>query len=224
MSKSDQNFIAAAESRWITLLFDIYVRTLFRRRFKYVRVDLHYQPGPENKSIYYLNHTSWWDGLIPLILNRKIFRQNARAMMEDKQMKKYPFFKKLGAFSVNTDDTASALPSLRYAAESLQRSRSALYIYPEGKIMPFTTKPDFKKGLGWISNQCPAADVVPIGIFMHTARYDKPELFIRIGKPVAADHSLDSGTLNEVFELEMGNLLRNLKKDAYHYPDRFKAI
>jgi chlorobactene lauroyltransferase len=206
-------------------IFDYYVRSLFRRRFKNILIDQQYQPSEESKTIYYLNHTSWWDGLIPLLLNQKLFRQKARAMMEDKQMHQHRFFSKIGAFSVNLENPRSAVKSLRYAVESMQRPNACLFIYPEGKIVPFTgSRPTFKKGLGWISNQCPDTDVVPVGICIHTARYDKPELYIRIGEPVKTDHSFDSETLNEIFEDEMGNLLSLLETDAWHHPEKFRKM
>lgn len=210
MPNSKTGFIPDKKSRLFTAIFDPFVRFLFRLRLKQVWIDQNYFPEGSRKTIYFLNHTSWWDGLIPLLLNRKLFRQDARAMMEDKQMKKYRFFKWLGAFSVNLKDASAALPSLRYAVKSLQSPGTALYIYPEGKIEPFTTRPEFQKGLGWISNQCPDADVVPVGICFSTAASSKPQLFIKIGKPVAADHSLDSNTLNEIFEKEMNRLLESL--------------
>lgn len=225
LSESNLNFIPAKESKWFITLFDWYVRLLFRRRFKHVLLDQHYHPGSESKTIYYLNHTSWWDGLIPLLLNQKYFHQNARAMMEDKQMREHSFFKKIGAFSVNPDDPRSSVRSLRYAVESVSRPNSSLFIYPEGKIVPFSSeKPQFRKGLGWISNQCPGIDVVPIGIYIHTARYDKPELIIRVGKAVPVDHSMDSSVINEIFEAKMGELLAALQKNSHESPDRFETV
>jgi chlorobactene lauroyltransferase len=225
LSKKINTFIPARESKWFIFIFDFYVRLLFRRRFKNIWIDQQYQPGKESGTIYYLNHTSWWDGLIPLLLNQKIFKQKARAMMEDRQMRQHRFFSKIGAFSVNLENPRSAVKSLRYAVESMERPNSCLFIYPEGKIVPFTgDRPSFKKGLGWISNQCPEVDVVPVGICIHTARHDKPELFIRIGEPVKADHSLDSETLNEIFEDEMGNLLSLLQMDAYGELGKFRRL
>jgi chlorobactene lauroyltransferase len=222
---SDSSFIPAKESKWFIFIFDFYVRSLFRRRFKNIWIAQEYRPTESGKTIYYLNHTSWWDGLIPLLLNQKRFKQKARAMMEDKQMRQHTFFSKIGAFSVNLENPRSAVKSLRYAVDSLNRPNSCLFIYPEGKIVPFTiNRPSFKKGLGWISNQCPHIDVVPVGIYIHTANHDKPELFIKVGKPVKADHSLDSETLNEIFEIKMGELLISLQNNAHNKLHFFNPI
>lgn len=206
-------------------MFDLYTRWLFRRRFENVWVEQGYKPDSESKTIYYLNHTSWWDGLIPLLLNRKLFRQNARAMMEDKQMEKYGLFKRIGAFSVNLENPRSAVRSLRYAVESMKRPNSSLFIYPEGEIVPFSTdKPNFKNGLGWIVNQCPDTDVVPIGIYINTEKFDKPELFMKIGKTIEINGDDSAANLNSFFERRMGQLLKELTDNAHQKRERFNKL
>ncbi|MCH8549926.1 MAG: lysophospholipid acyltransferase family protein [Balneolaceae bacterium] len=227
MPNTNQPFIPARESAWFIFIFDYYVRLLFRRRFKNILIDQQYQPGNESRTIYFLNHTSWWDGLIPLLLNQKLFRQNARAMMEDKQMLQHKFFSRIGAFSVNLEEPRSAVRSLRYAAESMKRTNSSLFIFPEGRVLPFSTeKPDFKKGLGWIAGHSPGCDLVPVGICIHTARHDKPELFIRIGKPVDLDQAdgSESDQINTLCEKELQKILISLEEDAYGKPDRFRKL
>lgn len=225
MKKSDIDFIPARESRWFILLFDLYMRTLFWRRFKNIWIDPHYLPGPDSRTIYYLNHTSWWDGLIPLLLNRKLFRQNARAMMEDKQMKKHGLFKRIGAFSVHLENPRSAIRSMRYAVESMKRPNSSLFIYPEGKINPFHTKGlQFRDGLGWIAGQLESVDVVPIGIYIHTANHDKPELFLKMGTKVEYDPKTARKTLNRTFELALESVLEELQHDAHSDTTPFQKL
>lgn len=225
MKKSESEFIPAQESGWFIFLFDLYMRLLFWRRFENVWVDQGYFPVSDSKTIYYLNHTSWWDGLIPLLLNRKLFRQNARAMMEDKQMRKFGLFKRIGAFSVNLENPRSAVRSLRYAVDSMKRPNSSLFIYPEGKIVPFSTKkPDFKKGLGWIASQCPEVDVVPVGIYINTVKSDRPELFLKIGESLKFNPEKSSENLNLFFELKMEQLLKELQEYAHQNRERFQKL
>lgn len=145
--------------------------------------------------------------------------------MEDKQMREHSFFKKIGAFSVNLENPRSSIHSLRYAVDSMNRPNSSLFIYPEGRIVPFSSKkPSFKPGMGWIAKQCPQVDVVPIGIYIHTARHDKPELFIRIGKTVSIEHSNNAEQLNDLFEQTMGKLLKELQNDTHKTPEQFQPI
>jgi len=225
VNRSSTDFIPAKESKWFIAIFDLYVRNLFWRRFKNIAIDQEYQPGPHSKTIYFLNHTSWWDGLIPLLLNQKIFKQNARALMEDKQMHDHKFFSKIGAFSVNLEEPRASIKSLRYAVDSMKRPNSSLFIYPEGKIVPFTTeKPRFRKGLSWIVKRVIDVDVVPIGIYIHTARHDKPELFLKTGSPVTFSRDESSEQIKTRFELAMQELLTDLQKKAHSNPDHFHSL
>lgn len=225
LNKTKPKFIPAQETPWFIFIFDLYIRSLFWRRFKNVWIDQNYQPGKNDKTIYYLNHTSWWDGLIPLLLNRKLFKQNARAMMEDKQMQQHGLFKRIGAFSVNLEDPRSAVRSLRYAVESMDRPHSSLFIYPEGKIHPFQTRElQFREGLAWIVSQVPDADVIPIGIYIHTAKHDKPELFLKIGSPIEINQKKDRLELKKKFEEILGILLHDLQKQAHNENHKFEKL
>tara|TARA_R100001143_G_C3360687_1_gene135322 strand:+ start:4991 stop:5542 length:552 start_codon:yes stop_codon:yes gene_type:complete len=173
-------------------------------------------PDSTSRTIYYLNHTSWWDGLIPFLLNQKLLKQKARAMMEDKQMREHNFFQRIGAFSVNLQNSKSLITSLRYAVHSMERPQASLFIYPEGEIVPFNTdKPNFKKGLAWIAEKCPDVDIVPIGIYIHTAKFDKPELFIKIGKHLEIQEDKTQSEIKLILEKKLQKVLIRLVEDAH---------
>lgn len=164
--------------------------------------------------MYYLNHHSWWDGLIPLLLNEFRFHQQARAMMEDKQMKQYSLFQKIGAFSINRDDRQQAITSLRYAVESFERERASLFIYPEGTITPAGSAMNFEGGLAWLHDNLEHVDFVPIGIYMHTIRHDKPELHLHVGCPANINASLSREKKTARFEEQLDKILTGLIKKA----------
>lgn len=126
---------------------------------------------------------------------------------------------------MNLDDPRTSMKSLRYAVESMRREQASLFIYPEGRILPYSIKkPVFKQGLSWITGQLQGVDVVPVGIYIHTIRSDKPELHIRIGKPVQADPSLSSDVVTEIYEEKLGELLSTLQRDASERPQLFKPL
>jgi len=225
LNQSNPKFIPAKESQWFISLFDLYVRILFWRRFKNIWIQQGYSPTSTSRSVYYLNHTSWWDGLIPFLLNQKLLNQKARAMMEDKQIKEHKFFQKIGAFSVNLEHTRSLITSLRYAVNSMSRPQASLFIYPEGKMVPFTAdKPKFKKGLVWIAEKCPEVDIVPIGIYIHTSKYDKPELFIKIGDPVQVEKTSNKKRSIERYETKLQELLIYLQETSHSSEHTFQKI
>lgn len=146
-------------------------------------------------------------------------------MMEDKQMIQHKFFQKIGAFSVNLKNTKSLIISLRYAVNSMNRPKASLYIYPEGEIVPFSTdKPIFKKGLVWIADKCPDVDIVPIGIYIHSSGYDKPELFLKIGDPVRRNSSGDHPVSIEQYETELQKILISLQTESHKTDNNFQKL
>lgn len=218
-------FIPAKESLFFITFFDLYVRFLCKLRFEGVYLIQNYTPSNSSQTIYYLNHTSWWDGLIPLLLNQKCFKQQARAMMEDKQMRKHGFFKRIGAFSVSLKNPRSAIRSLRYAVESMKRQNASLFIYPEGQIGPFSLKkPEFRSGLSWIVSKYSKPDVVPIAIYFTTAKTSKPRLFLQIGSPVDTKDIHDLSNKTNKFEEELQILLKSTVNTAHHQSKQFHKL
>ena len=210
------NFIPAKESRFLIWFFDLYTRWLIKRRFKSVWIKQSYKPVFESRSVYFINHNMWWDGLIPLYLSRKILHQQARAVMEDQQMQKHRFFSRIGAFSINLSDSRSTLRTLRYAVESINRDKASLYIYPEGELTPVSeAKPEFKKGLAWLyQNMDDEIDFVPIAFYSHTFRDSKPELYINIGSPISYKKTDPKEELTKEFETAVHELLRETREVA----------
>jgi 1-acyl-sn-glycerol-3-phosphate acyltransferase len=208
-------FIPANESRFHIWFFSHYTYWLLKRRFKQIWVKQEYQPDSSSRTVYFLNHNLWWDGLLPLYLNQKFFHQKARALMEDKQMQQYPFFSKIGAFSINLKNPKASIPSLRYAVESMQRKNSCLFIYPEGTITPASeTPPIFKPGLAWLYTKTEHIDFVPIHFYSHFLRESKPELYIAIGESVNHDKALSTSALTELFEHDLWLLNTHTRKVA----------
>ncbi len=218
------NFIPAKESRFLIWFFDLYTRWLLRRRFKNIFIKQDYKPDTDAKTVYFMNHNLWWDGLLPLYLSRNVFHQTARAFMEDKQMRKHRFFPKIGAFSINLSDPKSTLRSLRFAVDSLKKPNSSLYIYPEGEITPVSdSKPEFKKGLAWLyQNTDKEIDFVPIAFYSHSFRESKPELYINIGKALNIDRSMSKSELTTEFEKKIHRLLSDTRKVAGFSDERFE--
>ncbi len=134
--------------------------------------------------------------------------------MEDKQMRQYPFFKKIGAFSINRDDPRKAVTSLRYAVQSMKRERASLFIYPEGKITSAGSDMSFEGGLAWLHSKVPDVDYVPIGIYMHTIRHDKPELHLIIGEAVSIDPASSNKEKTALLENKLNHILRELQETA----------
>lgn len=173
-----------------------------------------YQPSGDARTVYFANHNYWWDGLVPLYLNRTLFRQKARALMEDTQMRQYPFFSRIGAFSVNLSDSRSLIRSLRYAVESLERPGSCLFIYPEGTLLPPSNDiPDFKGGLSWLYEHLKDVDFVPFALYIDHSKDNKPDLHIRIGELIRIKEPVSRDELTSIFQNKVYDLLVEIKAE-----------
>lgn len=105
------------------------------------------------------------------------------------------------------------MQSLRYAIRSMERPNAALYIYPQGKIVPFSAVSlDFRKGIGWLARKLPDADLVPVGIYIHTKESDKPTLEIKVGEAVTVSREKPADSINKKLEDKLSELLQNMIK------------
>lgn len=205
--KKPREFIPANENRLVKWFFKWYTRWLFKRRFERIWLNLEYAPSLEQSTLYFANHHLWWDGLSPLLLNDFVFGQRARAIMEDKQMLKYRFFSRIGAFSIDRENARSALYTLDVASDWLQGAGNSLYLYPEGKITLPTDPLVFEPGIVRIIKNAPEADVVPIAYVLSNRSGAKPELFINVGKPISPDPYLSKNDQLEILRLNLEALL-----------------
>lgn len=209
------NIIPADESKFFIWFFEHYTKWALKRRFKHLWIEQSYHPRVNSKTVYFLNHNLWWDGLIPLYLNQNLFHQNARALMEDKQMQQYTFFSKIGAFSINPEDPKASIASLRYAVKSMDREKASIFIYPEGEIKPVSEKePEFKQGLAWLYQKLEDVDFVPIAIYSHNLRSSKPELYLSIGESVDHDKQLSKSELTKLFQQDLHQILTEIRTVA----------
>lgn len=190
MIKKKPDFIQENYSPVFNRLFYWYTVLLFYRRFQAVWVDSSGHPLAGNSALFIGNHNSWWDGLIPLLLNEEIYQLRGRAIMDEKQLLKRMFFRRLGVFSINRDHPRKAMKTLEYAArminEAVPGEEVALFIYPEGKLTGPSKQITIESGLVWLSRHLNPSkcEIVPFATHIHSMRSHKPEMFIKIGNPI----------------------------------------
>jgi acyl-CoA synthetase (AMP-forming)/AMP-acid ligase II/1-acyl-sn-glycerol-3-phosphate acyltransferase/aryl carrier-like protein len=190
-------FLPARENRLALALIRHPVWYLFRRHFNAVWLDRAYAPASgSTRTVYFLNHSSWWDYLVPLLLNSFVFRQRARYMMAHDIMSSRGYLRRLfqavGVFSVGKDSPALRAAALSYAADFLRGERTALYIYPQGKVRPEGEEIRFQDGVGWLHARCPDVDFVPVACHLHVLSTPRPQLYLKVGAPVVFTDSSGS--------------------------------
>lgn len=177
--------LTANKSIWFEKLFGVYNRNLLKRNFNSFQFQNLAALKNADKNvplIIYANHSSWWDGLILFeLLKGKDF--DSFVLMEEKQLKKYKLFQKLGAFSIIRENTKEAINSLNYASEILKAGKNkTLLIFPQGKIYPNDKRPlEFFNGLSFMIKKLKNCTSIPCSIRLEFMENFKPEIFVKFG-------------------------------------------
>ena len=127
-------------------------------------------------------------------------------MMLEDQLKRFWFFKKVGAYSVNSASISSLLTTVKYTRELLKHPDNLAVIYPQGTIEPFEKRPlTIKKGLKlFIENMLNEIVVVPAAFKIQFFNEKKPSVIVRFGKILKAE------TICSDFQLYLNEFYRNL--------------
>lgn len=179
--------LKANKNRLFEKIFAVYNRNLLKRRFHSINLsglDRLQNSDDKISHIIYANHSSWWDGLLIFEICQRA-KRDFYVMMEEKQLKNLPPFRRLGAFSVIRENPREAVKSIKYAAELLKTKPSkTLLIFPQGEIQPNNLRPlKFFNGLSRIIEKTGECSVIPLTIRYEFLGNFKPEIFVKIGEP-----------------------------------------
>ncbi|MDW3193473.1 MAG: lysophospholipid acyltransferase family protein [Cytophagales bacterium] len=125
--------IIPTSTEWTKRLYHfIESRWVLPRKFRKVHVH-GVELKPDHSVLLLQNHMSWWDGFLGSHLCYEHFHKSFHVMVQEEQLRKFPFFRYKGAFSVKKN-SREAFDSLAYAAELLNESRNLVLIFPQGRL------------------------------------------------------------------------------------------
>lgn len=207
--------LKAAKSRWFESLFAAYNTNLLGRRFHSFRfrgIDNLTAPRSDLPLIIYANHTSWWDGLAAFQISRAA-DLDAYVMMEERQLRRYVLFRKLGAFSVVRENSRSAYRSLEYGAGLLKEDPArSLWVFPQGEIVPFWKRPlGFYPGVLKLIELAGGCVAVPVVFRYEFEGEFKPSICARAGAP--QEIKANGIPTLEDLEISMRSVLDELCRD-----------
>lgn len=215
--------LEAKKSYWFERVFAVYNRNLMKRRFGTFNVsnlsnlNVLKQTNREFPLIIYANHSSWWDGLTAFHISREA-QLDSYVMMEEKQLKRLFLFRRLGAFSVDRENSREALKSCVYAAKLLKENpNKTIWIFPQGEILPNDRRPiGFYNGFSKILSKIDGCQVLPIGIRYEFLGEYKPEIFVKIGEPefIKAAEQFNIKRQTKLFAENLTQVLDDLKSDV----------
>lgn len=130
-----------------------------------------------------VNHSSWWDAVLPIVISCKALRHDAYGIMEEKQLERYRFFTRAGIFSIDRENPRRALESLHYAAGLLRKTGRVLWMFPQGRILPNDHRPiEPEHGIGRLIGLLEGCTVLPVAFRYELGREELPIAYISVGE------------------------------------------
>ncbi len=143
---------------------------------------------PTVATLYVGNHSSFWDALAVNYLIHTGRRQRAYCMADAVEVRRHPFFRRIGAFGVDRTSRVDGGRAIRYSVDRLAEGPCALVLFPQGKIRPNDGRPlAFEPGVGRVIEGT-AARGVRLDVVLVALRYEfwldqRPELLIDLSTP-----------------------------------------
>ncbi len=191
-------------SRGYTRWFSWYSRRQFKKYFHAVRAFVPVETRNMQAAcpvLFYCNHAYWWDGFWSQLCTEMFFRQNLYIIIEYSQLVKYRFFTRLGAFSLDRQNSRSAMETVDYAAARLAETsgkQNALWIFPQGVIEHVDKKPlHFYNGASSIVDRVlrkiSSIYLVSVVSRIEYLEEQRPELFLSFGSPELVNRDVYDG-------------------------------
>jgi len=212
--------IKADNKKWARLIFNPYEDLLLKKNFsRFFLTDEIPYINPDKGLIITPNHISWWDGFFIDYVSRKFISRKFYILMLEEQLKKYPFFRRTGAFSIIPGSVKSIRETFNYAAEIVKDPGNLLVFYPQGEIESFEKQPDVKPGLRLLLNN--NIDILPVAFKIEYHNQKKPAVYFRPGNVISSNEALKDFHIfikeftDNIDQLKNDILNKNIKRDLF---------
>lgn len=194
-------------SQPLVRLFTRYSRGYVRRHFHALRLlQSHRLPADfaQLPVVVFLNHASWWDPLICLLLAEKFFAgRRSFGPIDGRALQRYRFLGKLGFFGVEIGSARGAAAVLQQASAILESETRMLWITPQGKFTDTRARPVvFERGLAHLAGRTRAV-FLPLAVEYSFWEERTPEVLLAFGTPLfTQQHQNSCGSDDWVDALE----------------------
>lgn len=129
-----------------------------------------------------LNHPSWWDPMLAVLLARRFMpRREHLAPIDAAVLRTFGFFRRLGVFGIDPDDPASLHAMVEYVGECLRRQpRTAVWITPQGRLTDPRVEIRIRPGAAALAARFPDVRVVAAALEYPFWGHPRPEALIRL--------------------------------------------
>lgn len=181
---------------WLVRGFEKYTKGYVAKNFHAVRLSRSgYLPGPDETLsgplLVALNHPSWWDPLIGLVLATRFWPDRAHyAPIEADGLAKYRFLERLGFFGVEPGSARGARAFLRQSLAILSQPGSMVWLTAQGRFVDPRERPvQLKEGVGHLAHRLRAGYVLPMALEYPFWTERTPEALVRFGTPLSLEAS-----------------------------------
>jgi 1-acyl-sn-glycerol-3-phosphate acyltransferase len=212
-------------------LFRTYAERYLARHFHAVRLSRAGRPDLEaargRPVIVCLNHPSWWDPLVGLVLAVRLFPDRRQfSPIESAALARYRFFERLGFFGIEPGTARGARRFLSVAEGVLAAPDAALWITAGGRFADPRERPvRLQSGLGHLASRLDDGVVFPLALEYPFWNERFPEALARFGEPVFLDGKRQPAEWTALLEERLGATQEALAAEALSRdPDRFEAL
>lgn len=185
--------IRPEKNRIACKLLDLYIDRKVKNSFSFVNYHWPHSIDLSSPLLVISNHTSWWDGFFIWQLNKKHLKKSFHVMMLEEQVKQYPFFSKVGAFSVKPG-TRSIKESLDFTIDLLSDHRNSVLYFPQGKLCSvYDDDLQFMGGVNYVLDKVKNINVVFTAILFDYGSNPKP--FVNVVAELVSKETIDSASV-----------------------------
>lgn len=176
--------IRPRKSVWVQRGFRAYNRRFLRRSFHRIHLDgdltaLH--GDGRTPLLVCVNHSSWWDLLLGILLDELLPEWDSYAPMDERQLRRYRFFSQLGVIGVDRASLHGAREFVDYCRELLEGQPRALWITPQGEFTSSSVRPvRFLPGIGAVGQALSAFYAATVVFDYEFWAEKRPEAFLSI--------------------------------------------
>jgi len=180
-----------AKSSWLYRGFVRYCRWYVPRQFNAIRLAKPGFPGypAEEPVLIYMNHPSWWDPLVGLLLAEEGFAERSHyAPIDAAALKQYAFFGKLGFFGIEPDTPTGGRKFLRMGRRIMAEPQAALWVTAEGHFTDPRQRPvRLRPGVAHLAKHLTHGHIVPLALEYPFWEEKYPEALACFGDPIAIE-------------------------------------
>src|SRR5262245_25819055 len=183
---------------WLIRGFRRYAHRYVRRHFHAVRLSKSgspYPPQSREPLLVVLNHPSWWDPMLCIVLSSLMAERDQFAAIDAEAVKRYGFFKRLGFVGVDTKSLRGAAEFVRAGTTILAEPNRAFWVTAQGRFTDVRERPlAIQPGVAHLAARLARGLVLPVALEYTFWTERTPQALARVGQPLPVeDHPGRSG-------------------------------